>query len=148
MILTTYSMFIIFYYLYFVTVKEIYDDMTKLLPSNCQYAVTQWKQSFAEVEGIFHSLSQTYDDHVPLYENLLPFVLEKCGYKVLEFIDVAMRAIRDEKKKKKMHELRNGNTLMMYVYTNFVKFNNIIMHIHMSTILSNNAVRKWFTKEL
>ena len=96
--------------------------MIKLLPSNCQYAVTQWKQSFSEVEGIFHSLSQTYDDHVPLYENLLPFVFEKCGYHVLQFIDVAMKAIRDEKKRKKFHELRNGNdTLKFYWrYINFV----------------------------
>ena len=91
--------------------KEIYDDVIKLLPSNCQYAVTQWKQSFSEISNVFHALSESYDDHVPLYENLLPFVFEKCSYNVLQFIDVTMKAIRDDKKRKQIHELRNGEDI-------------------------------------
>ena len=93
------------------TVKRIYDYVIKLLPSNCQYAVAQWKQSFSEIYNVFHALSECYDDHVPLYENLLPFVFEKCGYNVLKFIDVTMKAIKDDKKRKQIHELRNGEDI-------------------------------------
>ena len=97
--------------------KEIYDDVIKLLPSNCQYAVAQWKQSFSEIGNVFHALSESYVDHVPLYENLLPFVFEKCGYNVLQFIDVMMKAIRDDKKRKQIHELRNGEDIYQSLRT-------------------------------
>ena len=65
---------------------------------------------FSEISNVFHALSESYD-HVPLYENLLPFVFEKCSYNVLQFIDVMMKAIRDDKKRKQIHELRNGEDI-------------------------------------
>ena len=91
----------------FVTVKKI-DDVIKLLPSNCQYAVTQWKQFYSEILTLFHALSEEYDDHASLYENLLPYIYEKCGYHVFQFLDVVTKAMKDDKKRKQIHELRHG----------------------------------------
>ena len=106
--------------------KEIYDDVIKLLPSNCMYAVIQWKQSFSEISNVFHALTESDVDYDLLYDNLLPFVFEKCGYNVLQFIDVMMKAITNDKKRKQIHELRNGEDIRISKFMYILLLSNIV----------------------
>ena len=89
-------------------VEKIYEDIIKVLPTNCWWAVKQWNQMFTEIQNTSESLLEEYEDCCTLYENLLPYIYEKCDYDISKLFDAAMNVIKDSKKKKILIDLRIG----------------------------------------
>ena len=96
----------------FFAVKKIFPDLIHLLPTNCNYAVRKWSPNVSEIDSKFEELSEDFDDHIVIYEDLLPFVYEKCGYNVLDFIVILSSAIKDADKKEQLHEFKTSKCTM------------------------------------
>ena len=86
--------------------EKIYYGVIEFLPTNCQFVVG--KLDDEEIKMIFIALSRSHYDHFSLYIHLLPYVYEKCDYNVLQFIEVLMKTINDNNKRKKFQEFKSS----------------------------------------
>ena len=91
-------------------VEKVFPDLIKLLPTNCSYTVRilQRNQNFSKIGSKFEELSLKSDDSYTIYLHLLPYIYRKCGYNVLEFIDMLETALKTTNQKKQLREFGNG----------------------------------------
>ena len=94
------------------TVKEIFQAIIELLPTNCWFAVKEWAQIITEIKNVFTDLSEKFEDYCTVYDHLLPYILEKCDYNVSSLFDVVMKAIKHPDKQKKLITFRTGKYQM------------------------------------
>ena len=105
-------MYIPFYF----TVKEMFQVIIELLPTNCCFAVQEWAQMITEIRYVFLNLSEKYDYYCTVYDHLLPYIFEKCDYNVSTLFDVVMKAIRNPDKQKKLTTFRTSKYRYIHKY--------------------------------
>ena len=100
----------IYIQIFFAVVEMLFHDVINLLPTNPWYAIEILKRSpnLSKLSDKFKNLSKTIDDHVVIYETLLPYVYKKCGYNVLQLIDTLERTLKSADQSRKLKEFRNG----------------------------------------
>ena len=103
---------------FYFTVKEIFQDIIELLPTNVWFAVIEWAQIITEMKNVFTSLSEKYEDYCIVYDHLLLYIYEKCDYNVLTLFDVVMKVIKHPDKQKKLITFRTGKYRYVSMNTN------------------------------